>query len=504
MESSLRRVNPRTMALEFVSSLLGILKYVAIIFVLRFFGGRQEISPSDLIFLALGLFAFVRPLITYYSVRFGIQGESFVYVVNFLGKKEKVVPIDRVQEVEFKQPFLCQLFNVVEVRLDTASGESDEIKIVALSKEEAEALRREVLRLKQEHLPEALRATTEIPETVLWRASWADLVVAGLGSNRLFVIIGLIVTFGQQLGDARSPALARIGDWFIMMGHPIRNPFGFLFLVLSMVMVGWIVGITTTVLQFHGFTLSRSGDRLVRRSGLFTKVQRSSALTRVQAAESSSSWIQRKLGFADIKIGMAVQQEKGEAGGSEVLCPVVERVHIPKMLRMVLPELDDAPPRWQKAHPSYIWYGIWVHPLVWAILAGVASILLKQTWVWWAGLAGLVISATGAVLAHRFYAYTLQQDHLYVRQGLLRQTMTIIPLNKCLNSTIQQSYFQRRAGLGTLTVQGASTGVGSVVVVHHVPLAEAIRLHLLVSEKSYAVELSSLAPPPKLLAHEGV
>jgi putative membrane protein len=94
------------------------------------------------------------------------------------------------------------------------------------------------------------------------------------------------------------------------------------------------------------------------------------------------------------------------------------------------------------------------------VFPAVAVVLAALTPVpWWVVLPALVAIPIGAVLAfdrYRRLGHALTDQHVVVRSGSLRGRRDVLQRTGIIGWNIQQSWFQRRAGLVTLVATTAA------------------------------------------------
>ncbi|MEM7477974.1 MAG: PH domain-containing protein, partial [Planctomycetota bacterium] len=80
-------------------------------------------------------------LIRYFTLRYGIEGSEFLVKEGFLFKRNRSVPIRKIQNVDLVQNVLHRIFGVAEVRIETAAGTEPEAILRVLTKSQIEELR---------------------------------------------------------------------------------------------------------------------------------------------------------------------------------------------------------------------------------------------------------------------------------------------------------------------------------------------------------------------------
>src|SRR5690606_35015190 len=134
-----RRLHPWSW--QFV--LLGSLRqFLPPLLVLLVFGGRRDegyqLAAAGVAVLVLALVSVWR----YFTYRFRIEGDSLVIRSGLLERSLRQVPFSRIHNVELRQTLLHRLFDVAEVKLESAGGTRPEAQMRVLQMGDALALER--------------------------------------------------------------------------------------------------------------------------------------------------------------------------------------------------------------------------------------------------------------------------------------------------------------------------------------------------------------------------
>lgn len=108
------------------------------------FTKKSEDFSATKIVLSIALilvYILVRSILWYLNYKFKIINNNFVLKHGILKKTNISIPFSKIQNVKFKQNFIQQLINVIEVEIETAGAKTVEVSIKALTKERAEALK---------------------------------------------------------------------------------------------------------------------------------------------------------------------------------------------------------------------------------------------------------------------------------------------------------------------------------------------------------------------------
>ncbi|MBP6821418.1 MAG: PH domain-containing protein, partial [Acidobacteria bacterium] len=168
------------------------------------FGNRWAGVPL-VIFAATGLSA---TLIKYFSFRYRIENGELITQEGLIEKRQRNIPLERVQEISIEQGVLHRLLSVVDAKIETGSGGGAEATLSVLSRADAEKLRQAVFshaaairanKISEAEVSPVAEPISVTPESVvIRRLSIRDLVLAGLTSNHLLsalVLAGAIWNF---------------------------------------------------------------------------------------------------------------------------------------------------------------------------------------------------------------------------------------------------------------------------------------------------------------------
>ena len=370
-------------------------------------------------------------------------------------KNERAVPLDHIQSVDSVQGIIQRLFNVVEVRIETAGGGASEpdASLAALDRADAEALRREIAGSRREPVE-----TETAGPTVVRKLGTRDLLLAGATSGQIGVALSLIAVASQLFDDVLSQNLAqRLLETFAP-----RSVTTALLYVFILGLFAWLLAIGGTVLAYTGFTLSRDGDFLYIRRGLLERREATIPLARIQAVRIVEGLLRQPFGLASLRVESAGYGQ--DAGVSTTLFPLLPRKEIHGLLLEAAPEFAVAPPLNALPRRALRRY-VFRSTLPFLVLISAAALLSSlvfdlAAWVF-AALLLLLPAALFGWLRYRDAGWALEEDRLVVRSRFLGRTTAIAPRRRLQSRATLRSPFQRRVGLATFEAQVASGGGGA-------------------------------------------
>lgn len=449
------------------------------------------------------------------TTRWSVAGNQVRLTTGVLGRRERLVPLERVQSIDLTDTPLERLFGVAGVRIETAAGGAQGgIVLEAVGRREAEALRTDLLaaraaltespapvgppvadsaagaRRTNAGSPAPATAQSGFPATTptpglgatepLVRMGWRDVLIAGATSGRIGPAVALL-GFGIGLLDdvADLPIAGRLAGWLPMAGE--RGPGTVVVAILLGAAIAWLLAIGGAALTWGGFELRRDADRIYLSHGLLDRRRRTVPLKRIQAISVRESPLRRPFGLAEIRFESAGWGAGEQDSG--VLVPLVRTADAPALLAAIAlglappPEMPEfhAPPA--RARGRYL--AAPLRGLAVVVALGVAAAGFAPGIAWWWGLAllaGLPLAIAHGWLGWRDSGWALDGDRLLLRTGGLEQSLTVAPRRRLQRRGTRQTPFARRAGLATFAADVASGGGGGRLSVPHLDAAEAARL----------------------------
>ena len=487
-----RRQHPALIFLGTIRQLRGLALPLVILLVSG--GGRSE-GP----FLALGgllaIGGLVSQAVAWWEFRYEVTGGELRVVSGILSKRERLVPLERIQAVDLDETPLQRLFGVVGLRIETAAGGSagSDVSLLALSKGEAERLRARISLTRPTSrstdgssgtpatLADRTPGVTSAADAgvhLIRRIGTGELLVAGATSGRVGPALA-VLSFAFQLVDDVLPETF----WErIALGAPGWTLRGLITTVLVVAIGAWLLAIGSTALTFGGFELRRDGDNLLVAYGLLDRRRRTIPVARIQAVAVSEGLLRRPFGLAAVRFESAgYGKDTAESG---VLFPLLRRSEVPALLEAACPtfatSLDPSvlTPLPARAAGRYALAGVW--PLLG--LAGVGVILAAGLPMlrWWWGLLPLAVTplaAASGLIGFRATGWTVDaQERLVVRGGGIERVTAIVPRRRIQRRAVNQDFLQRRAALASFAAAVASGGAGGRLRVEHLDAADADRL----------------------------
>jgi putative membrane protein len=381
-----------------------------------------------------------------------------------LARKLRVVPFDRIQQVELVRKPLHRLLGVATLRVETAGGGGAaevDLDVVALG--EAQALRAGLLRAKAAAVEAddgagAEAAAAAPTERALLRLTLGEVMLAGITGTRAAAVLAVLGPLSQV-----SDWFPNLSEWLLRRVNPEAvaptTPAAVIALALVAVVVWLGLAAASSVVTDFGFTLARLGGDLVVRRGLLERREAVLPVARLQVVRVDESLLRRALGLASIRIQSAGRTGGADQTASRLAVPILQRSDVNRVLGELLPGAAPVPMLLAPPPVARRWMvrrGVLRAVLPAAAVAAVLWLLSRPA----APLALLLLplAALGGLAGYRGLGHARRGGFLYARRGVAIRVTTVVPVAKAQSGSVRSSLFQRRRGLATLHVDVAGGG----------------------------------------------
>ena len=422
---------------------------ILVLFVVRApFGGALSVLPLVLV-LAFGCFS----VLAWWRYTFQLVDGELVVTKGVVRIARLNVPIERIQSIAIEQSVLHRMTDLVRVDVDTAGSSDVEFSIDAISRPVAEELQRRAVTAV--HVPPPVDGRplppVEAEDRVVFTHDGRRLLLISLTMSPLagFLVLGPLLALGGDAFDRvpdAVPSDARFRWWWIPVGAAA-------FVVFS---VG--LNIVRVFLRDWRLTLRSSATGLRRTSGLLSRTNTASSVERIQVLGSAQNPLQRRAGLRSVELATVGQGDLSLAGCDDVqFATVATLVGVRPIGELALD---------RRIHPAAVFLAVRNTTLV-CVVAGAGLFALVG---WWSlAVLGLIPWVWGtkriAVANFRWGLHDEVASSSKVISSATEQAL----LYKANSVRVSQSMFERRRGLGTVTL---TTAAGAVAI-GMIPIAEA-------------------------------
>ena len=451
------------------------------------------LSPEVLIGAGiLFLSTSVSGVISFLMYKFRVHNQHVEIHHGVFQRRYTNLPLWRIQNVKIERPFYYRPFGYALVVLDTAGSGKEEAKIVAVPEDYAEALKKQVLYekalhdegdldcLPNEDLSDEQSSSFPTPRTrtkaidsshsneeVLNRRSVKDIIIHGITNNRVWIILGAAAPFYDDV-------FGLVSEWLADKGLQLNQLVGeqtvawwqfglYAFVILTMLMaLVALLSVGGALFTFYGYTLSRTGDRYIRRSGLLNKLEVSMRASRIQMITAKQDWLDKILKRVNLYFeqnSTAGQQMQELMSPNKLIVPSVTEDEAFALSQEVMPGCDLRGQDYQTISKRFITFWLlagWTLPFITFFIIGAVSSHLDIM------LGSLVVfSAVSLLLTLRWWRWGIAYDskYVYIRRGRIGIDYQCFEPYKAQQVIVKQSVFMKRRKQATVKFVLASGAV---------------------------------------------
>lgn len=437
-------------------------------------GDRNELWPL----IGVGVLALVS-VWQYFTYRYGIAGDRLVVRSGLFERSVRVIPFARIHNVALQQSVLHRLFDVAEVRLESAGGQKPEAQMRVLRMRDAIAL--EAL-IRQRGAATASAPADAPVDDVLLALPPLEVLRLGLISNRGLVVVGAGVAGVSQFNSRLLPNL--VEHWGEQaFGWALQHGFGTsayalaaVSLVVAAIVALRLLSVALALLQFWNFRLTEHARRLTVERGLLARWRTSAARRRIQAWTLREGVLHRVFARRSLEVDTAVADQAGQGRALRELAPIATPARCDALIDHLLPHARWTQLAW-RALPASHWWRLWLPEIPFPLLA--AALLTLKFGPW--GLCALAWLPWAAWLARqraRRAAYAINDALVAVRGGWWSRHWRFAEIDRLQALQLARSPLDRRCGTATLALDtmGASA-LAPPLRLRFLPAAEAEALY---------------------------
>lgn len=405
------------------------------------------------------IFLFVSAILQYYNFKYYIDSENDEFVIHEGIINKSVIKIKRenIQEVNISQPFIHRFFNIYKLEIDTPGSSEQEVKISALTKQNAIDLKKYLLTEKKtenitEHLGEVLdKEETQELRTI--KISTLSILKYGITANYIqsfFALLSLIIYGFSELTNLLRKAefetdldYDTVESQFLAFSIPV-----ILAIVLVVIIVGILINTVRTLIKFFNFKITENNQSFSFEYGLFNTRNSIVNKSKVQVVTETQNWIQKKLKISHLKF---LQIGKNEEEGEKNVA-AVPGINDDEKVKLISAIWNEIPVFKNYLKPDFRL--IIVNTFQWIILPLLLiSIIEKEIWINYWFLAVIYIVLAELLILISFLNLKLFYNEKFIRlkSGIWDIDNRTFEVEKLQTVKISQYFWQRKTNLGTIT-----------------------------------------------------
>lgn len=428
---------------------------------------------------------FVFSYLSYKNFKFSIQEDAFHLDQGVIKLSHIEIPFERIQNINLQQNILQQVLNVVGFDIETAGEGTAEIKIKALDKDFATALKAKLIEEKnkvqgEESYPDEDNEfsdnqviTHSKEDSLLFQLDFKTLIKVGVSSN-LFKGVGLLIAFFAYLYNFVMDFLSQIYDLNLEEDFKNRIPETLTFLsilILGVLIIGFLITILTTVLKYFNLKIFKNQQNYEVEYGLFKRINKVIKKTKTQIFEIRTNPVKNLFRIRSVFVSQASSKQLTEKQKIGLVGLSKENLGVlfKSLFQIELYDLDYEIARSQ----NRLFFRYFYKNLALIIGLSVAAYFVYFNWVSILGLVVIFLGVTWlAILRVMKSNIGFNSELISVRKGSIDTKFKIIEIHKFQSVRLRRNLFQQYNAHADLVLETAS----GTVTVEYLKLAEAIEL----------------------------
>ncbi|MEH6394505.1 PH domain-containing protein [Pseudoalteromonas sp.] len=405
----------------------------------------------------------------YLNFRFCITDEHDILLNKGVFKKERLtLNFLRVQNVNIAEPFYFKPLSLVNCIFDAAGSTSQEAVLPGVTTQYAEQLREQVLAYKatqqqQVHTNQQIDdlATTE-PQQCLTLSN-KEVAKFGLMSNMAILALAALVPFMNVMFDFLEKAVVNRLESFYQqeVGMLVDAAALAIFSIFVLVvLIAVFLSVLMSLIRFYNYQLYFQAGKFKRIAGLLERHQLSVSLDKVQSITIKQNLIARLLKRYTVQCFQASSGGfVGAKSKQSLVMPVLDTEQVNQVCQWLYPWLDLKTLNFKGVEKAlliknWLFYAL-LPSLVFAVLCVVGNKLTPL----YALLSLLLLSGLVYLSYSRYGFYFYQHEGRFYgvfRSGMVSVQYRVFELYKAQSTRSISTYFMRKGGLKSLSIQLAS------------------------------------------------
>ncbi|MEU2230013.1 PH domain-containing protein [Streptomyces vietnamensis] len=460
-EGEWRRLDPRTLLVG-AAVLCGVAGGAALPAVAGLSGGRPLWQAVAWVLVGAALLVLAGTAADWVRLRrtrYRVGPERVDLHTGLLLLKHRSLARERIRSVDLTANPLQRVLGLVKVRIGTgeSTGGESSLELDLVTRTEGERLRRELLARATDPEEPGHDGTLATVDPRWIRYAPVSFLAPALGGAAIGAVLQVSEWFDAQ---------AEVIDWIGNRFQDTSLTWTVVDLVLLATAVGTVGALGLWTEMWWNYRLEREpGGTLRVRRGLFTARSVTLEERRLRGIELVEPLGVRLFGAARVDAvatGLA-QDDDDKHADLKNLLPAAPRERAERVAALVLREPEPPTGAPLAAHPRAArtrrlrW-------ALWSVLGPVAVLallgqLLTPVLLYVAAGCALVLGPVAGLLAldaYRALGHGVSGGHLVTRSGTVRRTTVALQRSGVIGWTVKQSYFQRRAGVLTVTATTAA------------------------------------------------
>ncbi|MDR9415124.1 MAG: PH domain-containing protein [Gracilimonas sp.] len=441
-----------------ISRVIDVIKQNFITILIVLFIGTSNSEGYFLYFILGGLaVALIGGVFGWWVFRYRVYEDEFQIIKGVIVKNKVYMSKDRIQVIDITEGLLQRMFGLVQVEVKTAGGGTETATISAISREEAEALRKELRNKNRDDSPagnDAEESEIEEEEVILksWKLSKKDLVAAAFTSGNFGLIASILGAISGQLDEFINEETI---DYVYELLPGYSNVSLIIALVLTIVIISWTLSFLGVIFNYSDFKLEKTSKELIITTGLIERKHITVPFDRIQATRFVEGVIRQPFGYGMVYVESAGFNQT-QQGRSIVIAPYISATYVQQFLNDFI-GIEHQPIK--KMRPAKRALFRYIRRPAYFLIVAVPFLwyLLDYGWL---SISLIPLMAYLGWLRYKDAFASFDQNLLKMRYRILSRTTAFIKRNRIQHVQLTQNPFQVRKDLQSLNAMAASGAGG--------------------------------------------
>lgn len=418
-----------------------------------FFVLRDNFSGQQIVYIIIGIsiLAVLSSILRYLFFTYRFLGDRVEIKKGVFAKKAISVSYDRIQTVNFKQNLIYQIFNVVTLECDTAGSVQQEVKLPAVSKQIANAIKLRIEQYKGKHntvLKDEIQENFS-QHNIIEKYDFVDLFKIGLTSNRMFIALAGIFTiynsFSEQLRDFLDYDLDKSVESYAAQTTEGWDFTVFIIVGIIFLIFMFILSIIASIITHFDFKLSYDNNVFKKAYGLLTRRELQLPLDKIQSIEIRQMWLQRWLGFNEMTLRQAssnVRSDDNQFQSSHFTIPLVKNQSQKMILNTLFSKSEFS--EFTPIERNYLFRNRLFFGILPTLFLCIGFYFVIQFYAF-IFLTYLILFELLLRIRFNNWGYILDEDAIVIRYGFFSKCYKVLYTHKIQQISIHQSpYYYRK------------------------------------------------------------
>lgn len=417
---------------------------------------EQALWILPLVAVVVLLYVFIEAYIRYqyFTYHLDFENDEFIIKNGVFNKKTIHLEKNKIQEVNINQPFFHRFLSIYQLEIDSPGTDKKEITINAISYDNAEFIRSYLLENQNESVKVEDVRSENSGQLKISAASLLKYAVTANYLKSFLALISLLLYLSQQILDNLN---LDINEY--LEGENAYENFAALsiftivisFLLLAI--VGILINVIRTFILYYNLKITKARENLSMEYGLFNKKNHIINNKKIQIFSSTQNFFQKKWKVLHLKFNQIGEENSKNSTSNIPGCNTEEKNEILQFLYGEVPAFT----KYLKINYRYLISRGTIF-IILPLIVGYIVMSDRYTFLFYS----IIYSIFAAILIYfsfrnnKFYYST----HFACKQaGIWDVEQKTIELEKIQTIKISQYFWQKRTGLGNITI---STAGGSL------------------------------------------